>query len=160
MSAQPSSDAAAAPDPMSDRSDITQLLATYAHAVDDRDFAAVAACFLPDATASYSGRELGPGVEDIIGHIRGVENFVSTQHLFGVPKIQLDGDTATSTAHAISYLVAQSDGATTVLGRGLAYDDQLVRTTEGWRIARRVHRPLWSTVEPLDWAGSPPAPAQ
>jgi ketosteroid isomerase-like protein len=157
-------------DPVTDRSDIAQLLAAYAHAVDRRDFEGVARCFLDDATASYSGTELGPGVAAIIDHIRGVERFVSTQHLFGVPLIHIDGDSATASSHAVSYLVADAvsaasgagaaSGASTVLGRGLVYDDELVRTDDGWRIARRVHRPLWSTVQPFDWAGSPPAPAQ
>lgn len=149
-----------APDTIADRSDIAQLLAAYAHAVDRRDFDGVARCFTDDATASYSGTALGPGVQHIIGHIRGVERFVSTQHLFGVPLIHIDGDRATATSHAVSYLVAEADGERTVLGRGLVYDDELVRTPAGWRIARRVHRPLWSSVQPLDWAGSPPAPAQ
>jgi ketosteroid isomerase-like protein len=147
-------------DPVTDRSDIAQLLAAYAHAVDRRDFEGVARCFLDDATASYSGTELGPGVASIIEHIRGVERFVSTQHLFGVPLIHIDGDSATASSHAVSYLVAETSGAGTVLGRGLVYDDELVRTGDGWRIARRVHRPLWSTVQAFDWAGSPPAPAQ
>jgi hypothetical protein len=143
-------------DLVTDRSDIAQLLAAYAHAVDGRNFAAVAECFVPEASASYGGLELGPGVERIIDHIRGVERFATTQHLFGVPLIHVDGDTASATSHAISYLVDESDGDATVLGRGLTYDDELVRTPAGWRIARRVHRPLWSTVAPLDWAGSPP----
>jgi ketosteroid isomerase-like protein len=147
------------PDLVADRSDIAQLLAEYAHAVDRRDFAAVAECFVPDASASYGGVELGPGVEHIVEHIRGVERFVATQHLFGVPLVHVDGDTATASSHAASYLVANGDGTETVLGRGLTYDDELVRTANGWRIARRVHRPIWSTVEPHDWAGSPPVDA-
>jgi len=148
-------------DPNGDYNDIAQLLAAYAHAVDRQDFAGVAACFVPDASASYSGIELGPGVEHIIEHIRGVENFIVTQHLFGVPLIHLNGDTATATSHAVSYLVAPASGAETqtVLGRGLIYDDELIRRADGWRIARRVHRPLWSTVAPADWAGSPPTPS-
>jgi ketosteroid isomerase-like protein len=145
-------------DPRHDRSDIAQLLAEYAHGVDRRDFAAVAACFVPDATASYGGNELGPGVEQIIEYVRGVERFVTTQHLFGVPLIRLDGDRATATTHAASWLGERDATADRVLGRGLTYEDDLVRTPDGWRIRRRVHRPLWSTVDPLDWAGAPPRP--
>jgi hypothetical protein len=81
---------------------------------------------------------------------------LATQHLFGVPFVQIEGDDATATSHAVSYLVSSADGGGTVLGRGLTYHDELVRTSAGWRIARRVHQPLWSTVEPLDWGGSPP----
>jgi ketosteroid isomerase-like protein len=145
-------------DAATDRSEIAQLLAEYAHAVDRQDFAAVAACFLPDATANYGGHELGPGVEPILAYIRGVERFAATQHLFGVPLVRVDGDRAVATTHAASYLVEGLDDGASVLGRGLTYDDELVRTADGWRIARRVHRPIWSTVAPLDWAGSPPVP--
>ena len=123
-----------------DRSDIVQLLAEYAHAVDGQDFDAVAACFLADASASYGGRELGPGVEHIVDHIRGVANFVSTQHLFGVPLIHLDGDTATATSHAISYLVEEGDAGQTVLGRGLTYDDESPRLEVSRARRTRRHR--------------------
>lgn len=147
---------------VTDRSDIQQLLAAYAHAVDRRDFDAVAACFLPDATAQYGGIELGPGVEHIIQHIAGVARFPASQHLFGMPLIHVDGDTATAASHALSCLVVPGqgdDGSDTVMTRGLTYHDQLVRTPDGWRIARRVHRPHWGTDVPLDWAGSPPVDA-
>jgi hypothetical protein len=143
-------------DLVSDRSDIAQLLAAYAHAVDRRDFAALAECFLPDATASYGGVELGPGVQHIVGHIRGVERFTATQHLFGVPLVHVEGDRASAVSHALAYLVEPVEGGHTVLGRGLTYEDDLARTDAGWRIRRRVHRPVWSTVGPVEWAGFPP----
>jgi ketosteroid isomerase-like protein len=142
---------------VADRSDIEQLLASYAHAVDRRDFAAVAACFTPDATAQYSGMELGPGVDAIISHISGVERFPASQHIFAPPLVHVDGDAATASSHAVSHLVVPGEAGDTLLSRGLVYDDRLVRTPTGWRIARRVHRPQWSTEIPISWGGSPPA---
>jgi len=41
---------------------IVAVIARYARALDDRDFEAVAACFTPDARATYSGVELPPGL--------------------------------------------------------------------------------------------------
>ena len=59
-------------DPLYDRIAITDVIHRYAHGLDRRDWDMVAACFTADAQATYGGKVLEPGVDNIIGHVRGM----------------------------------------------------------------------------------------
>jgi uncharacterized protein (TIGR02246 family) len=122
------------------RAAITDVLARYARGLDRRDFAEVADCFTPDATAEYGGVRLEPGVDAIVAHIRGVEHLDATTHLFGLPVIEVDGDEAHSEIAATATLVV--DGR--VRMRGLRYCHCLVRRDGRWRIAELVHSVHWA----------------
>ena len=70
--------------------------------------------------------------------------FPVTQHLMANIDVQLDGDTAT-----VRTMVTNPQGAATREGPlhffyvGARYDDDFVRTGDGWKIARRVETTLW-----------------
>jgi ketosteroid isomerase-like protein len=134
-----------------DRTAIADLLARYAVGCDRRDFAAVAACFTPDARAEYSGVRLERGVSHIVAHLEQLAGFAATQHVIGTHTLDVTGDGATSTSYAVAHLVRAVDDGHELVHRGVSYDDRLVRTPHGWRIAERVHRVLWSSREPTTW---------
>src|SRR2546421_1552579 len=117
---------------MTDREVIVNLLARYAQSVDRRDFDAVAACFTHDIRAVYNDTRLGPGVDKVLEYIRAVARFPASQHVLGSIEVEVDGDRATSRAHAITYLVSPSQSGHVLLTRGISYDDQWVRTDGGW----------------------------
>jgi uncharacterized protein (TIGR02246 family) len=124
---------------------IHRLIVAYADAVDDRDFDAVAACFTPDARASYSGRELAPGVDAIVSHLRGLERFLATTHQVSnvTVAVAADGRRARARSTAVAWLVAPGEPPA-LLVRGLRYHDELRRDDDvGWRIERRVHAVRW-----------------
>jgi hypothetical protein len=133
---------------------IHRLVVAYADAVDDRAFDVVAACFTPDARASYSGRELAPGVEAIVAHVRGLERFLATTHQVSNVTIDVaaDGRHARARSTAVAWLVAPGEPPA-LLVRGLRYHDDLRRDDGvGWRITRRVHTVRWM------WEGTAQVP--
>lgn len=138
-----------------DRAAIEELLVRYARGCDERDFAAAGRCFTDDAQAEYSGVRLPPGVAHIVAHLSGLAALPATQHVIGSISVEVTGDEARVASYAVAHLVRAVDGGHEVVHRGLAYDDRLVRTPQGWRIAWRRHRVLWSTAEPTRW----PVPA-
>ncbi|HEV8296259.1 MAG TPA: nuclear transport factor 2 family protein [Acidimicrobiales bacterium] len=141
------------PGDLADTRAIERLLIDYADALDARDFPRVAACFTPGARATYSGKELEPGVDSIIELVRGLERFAATTHQVGNIRVDLDGDRATATSAAVAWLVS-ADDPPVLLARGLRYEDRLVRTESGWRIDVRVHRARWM------WRGTAELPTE
>jgi 3-phenylpropionate/cinnamic acid dioxygenase small subunit len=134
-----------------DRAEIADLINRYAHICDSRSFEALRDCFTPDARAEYSGVALEPGVEHIIAHMAPLADVIVTQHVVGSIAIELDGDGATAQSYTVVHFVRPDAGGHEVVHRGLRYDDRLVRTAAGWRIYERMHRVLWSTIDPTEW---------
>ncbi|MFI0464283.1 nuclear transport factor 2 family protein [Saccharopolyspora sp. 5N102] len=119
---------------MTAREEIVERLAELATAIDARDWAAVAAAFLPDAHG-YSR----DGVEAIVRQMRDhLDGCGPTQHLLGNHRVAVDGDTARSLTYARVHHV----GAGPMAGRFFEcmgeYDDRWVRTPGGWRLSSRT----------------------
>ncbi|MFC0527707.1 nuclear transport factor 2 family protein [Phytohabitans kaempferiae] len=134
-----------------DRAAIEQILTTYARACDRREFETVGECFTADAQAEYSGVRLARGAEHIVAHMAPLANLPVTQHVVGSVSVEVDGDTATVASYTVVHMVRTAGEGHEVVHRGLTYDDRFVRTPQGWRIADRVHRVLWSTTDPTVW---------
>jgi hypothetical protein len=135
-----------------DRAEITELLARYAIACDRRQFEAVGECFTEDGQATFAGIRLAPGQAAIVEFLRPLVDVLVTQHIVGTPSITLDGDRATVVSYTtVNFVRAVDGGGHEVVHRGLSYDDDVVRTADGWRFRERFHRALWSTVEPTVW---------
>jgi uncharacterized protein (TIGR02246 family) len=129
---------------LDDREAIRELLSRYAQALDLRDFDSLAACFAPDAKATYSGVQLAPGVESVVAHLKQIIRIPATTHLIGNVLIDLYGDTATVDSQAVVHLVLDRGPEAKVRVRGLQYHDRVVRQNGAWVIAERVHRADWS----------------
>jgi ketosteroid isomerase-like protein len=143
--------AATAPDlqELQDRQEITELCYRYGLAVDGRDWAALAACFTPDADAYFLDMPPCHGYQAIEDTCRAALTPLSaTQHLVSNVVVRLDGDRASSTC----YLQAQHVRTGTAGGEHFIiagrYADQLVRTPDGWRIRERRLDLLWTDGNP------------
>lgn len=69
--------------------------------------------------------------------------FTATQHSMTNMICQIDGDRASTVTYGNWRLVRLgAEGGDTWLGQGW-YEDQLVRTAQGWRIRRRQSRQVW-----------------
>lgn len=117
-----------------DHAEIRNLLAHYCIHLDLDDADAWAALFTPDAVYEVYGRQF-------VGH-EGLRGMASAApggfHLGGPVAIELDGDRARTTRNL--FFVARDGGEP----RHAVYEDDLVRTSDGWRIARcrcRFHTP-------------------
>jgi ketosteroid isomerase-like protein len=138
---------------MSDREQIEDVIATYAHAVDDRDIDRILSCFDPAGRIDFEG-----GVTSGVGHdgIRTAyeEAFAqpalalpaTSTHLMADTLVTIDGDTAHAETQGVAFHASATLGR--VMTRGVRYSDDFHRGADGWRITRRVHRSLWQTESP------------
>jgi ketosteroid isomerase-like protein len=122
---------------MDDRAAVIDTVTRYATALDARDFAMLEDVFTQDATCDF-----GAGaVEGRHAVRRMMEQMLGgggpSQHLLGNLVVEVEGDRA----RCVSQVRAFSAGAGAAAGRIYElfgeYRDELVRTPEGWRIARR-----------------------
>ncbi|MFJ8748769.1 nuclear transport factor 2 family protein [Streptomyces sp. NPDC102441] len=136
-----------------DKAAIIEALNMYAFALDARQWDLFDLVFTNDVEAVF-----GPagaawiGLDEFKTSFAGFHNSLDSHvHTMMGQLVDVDGDTA----HAFSYgtwiLVRESaEGGATWTGTGY-YDDELVRTDNGWRIKRRVCRLL-------SWSGNPSVP--
>ena len=126
---------------ISDRLEIQQLLVDYASAIDQRRFDDLDRLFTPDAYIDY--RAMGgidgafPEVKTWLAEV--LPGFPAYYHLIGNFDIRLAGDTATGRTMCFNPMKLNNgpDGGQ-ILFCALWYDDEFVRTPEGWRMTRRV----------------------
>jgi hypothetical protein len=107
----------------------------YAEAIRDHDM--IASCFGPDARYGASR-----GMDEILDTCRRnmetvrnmvIENF----HIVpATPGIKVNGDTAHGEVRGIAFIrVRNADGKEKILGIGVAYLNDYVRTREGWKFS-------------------------
>jgi SnoaL-like domain len=132
------------PDHIADQLAIIDVAVAYTWALDTKQVEDLRSVFLPDATATLRGVEC-VGVDAIIARIGGsILRLDRTQHLVGNHQVHVDGDTATHRCHLQSQHVLEgTEGGDNFIVGGF-YDDRLVRTAAGWRIAHRVMQQTWT----------------
>lgn len=142
----------ATPLPTQDQDEIRELLVDYAFGLDDRDFDRVAAMFTDNAqistvfdqylphAAEFSGATTG-GAALVAGVAASFQRLDATQHLLGATTMVAVADGV----HARTQFVAHHHKGEAYFHTGGTYDDLLVRTPGGWRLARRTLRISWTT---------------
>lgn len=138
---------------ISDIIEIQALLADYVYAIDAKDFDALDRVFTPDAFIDYSQAGGESGHYSVIKPYlaKAMEDFPLTQHLIGLPQIRIDGDRATATTMLFNPMLLRRGDKDDMFFVGLNYRDELTRTSDGWRIARRVEGDVWSKGLPEDF---------
>jgi 3-phenylpropionate/cinnamic acid dioxygenase small subunit len=132
---------------IADQLAIHDVLFRYAHALDDRDPRLLRTCFTEDALCEV-GAKLS-GIESIIAFAQGMlAGFDVTQHLIANPRCTIDGDRAESVCDLQAQHVTRGAPGGEHYVIGGRYDDSLVRTPDGWRIAHRRLRVTWSEGNP------------
>lgn len=132
---------------ISDRLEIQQLLIAYSTAIDSRRFDDLDQVFTSDAYIDY--RAMG-GVDGRYPEVKAwlsevLPNFPAYAHMLGNFDVRIDGDTATSRTLCFNPMVlGGAEGQ--VLFCGLWYDDEFVRTAEGWRMTKRVEEKCFDRV--------------
>lgn len=159
----------AAPDPASDaverrlraledRAEITELIARYGPAVDRGDARAVAALWTDDGEYAFDDTVLdADGILTLVD-LESHQEFLrrGCAHIVSAPTITIDGDTAVATTHSA---VLAGSGELWEPARVSANRWELVRTTAGWRVHRRMNRLLDGSAAAralLDQAASDP----
>lgn len=134
---------------MADREDIIDLVNLYGLAMDTQRWDLFDRIFTEDCDADY-----GPGSHwtDRASFKRDFggfhDLFDATQHVMTNHVVMVHGQTASSHTYGAWRLIRHAAGDPPVWDGTGYYDDQWTRTSEGWRIARRVCRVVY-------WTGNP-----
>jgi 3-phenylpropionate/cinnamic acid dioxygenase small subunit len=116
--------------------DIEVVLVRYATAIDRKDWALFRTCFTEDCDADYGAIGTWHGVEAIAGWMAEVHDACGhTLHRITNVVVARDGEGATARSY-VDVLVFGPDDLNGVHAAGF-YDDGLVETDDGWRIADR-----------------------
>ncbi len=129
---------------VADRLEIIELTHRYCWALDSKTWELLDDVFAVDATAELRSAPL-QGRDAIRDRIRNaITRLDATQHTVSNHMIDVDGDRATSRAYLHSQHVrAGVEGGELYVIAG-RYEDELVRTPEGWRIQFRRLVTVWS----------------
>lgn len=132
-----------------DRAAITDVVNRYGIAIDRRDWALLRGCFADDIEADFRGfgaREVVTGADQWVEAVRAtIDGLESSQHTITNHMIEIDGDRATCTAYirALHHLPnPRGDSLYTIGGY---YTEALVRTADGWKIAKYSLTVTWQT---------------
>ena len=103
--------------------------------------------FAADAVADLGGEYRG--LDAIKGRVADVLLALdASQHVVTTHQVRIDGDRATCRCSLrAQHVKAGLDGGSTFMFAG-TYEDDLVRTTDGWRIVRRRLAPVWTEGNP------------
>ncbi|WIB12592.1 nuclear transport factor 2 family protein [Curtobacterium sp. MCPF17_052] len=111
--------------------------------MDARDWALLSDCFTPDAVGDFANGD-ADGLDAILTQYRNFLNPLEvTQHLVSNVEPAVSGDTATAHTTFQAQHLRTTDGTGQYLLGG-NYDDELIKTTAGWKIQKRRVRGLWS----------------
>ena len=134
---------------ISDRLELQHLLISYSEAIDRREFDELDAIFTPDAYIDY--RDTG-GIDGAVPADQGVAGRRAA-HLLQPerPHAGASGDQARRRHRHRPDVLLQPDGAQRATSprpcrSACWYDDEFVRTADGWRISRRVEIKCYDKV--------------
>ena len=138
-------------DTASDKGAIIEALNLYAFALDARQWDLFDRVFTQDVEAIFGPAGAGwNGLEEFKESFAGFHATLDRHvHTMMGQLVHVDGDTANAFSFGNWLLVREAaEGGSTWLGTGY-YDDELVRTDNGWRISSRVCRLISWTGNPL-----------
>jgi hypothetical protein len=131
-----------------DAHQIQQCLLQYAVALDSRDFDLLESLFTPDARIDIPAA----GVFDARGYRAaseaGLGRLDATHHFCNQPVLRIDGDRAFARTYLVAQHVVNALAPAGTLLIGAWYNDELLRTGDGWRIRARTGNAVW-------WSGNP-----
>ena len=135
---------------ISDRMFIEDLVIEEAAAIDERDWDRWEAAYVPDAKIDWSGNGGAKGdpkaVRAWASSVLSEENFPypQYQHYCTNFRIRVNGDAATCRhLQIIPISVVSPGGGRQIAFSGIWFDDELVRTAEGWKIGARKETRAW-----------------
>ena len=120
---------------MTDHDEIVALTIRYATAIDSRQYARLSTVFTADADLDYGEVGHWTGAAEVtefmdLAH-RGAAN---TLHRMSNQVVDVDGDDATARTYVDALILGPDGSGVNAIGY---YDDELVRTGDGWRINKR-----------------------
>ena len=139
---------------LTDRMEISDTIIRYATGIDMRDWDVYRSCFCEEIEIDFkSWNKIEPKilkVDEWIDLVRkSICGFTSTQHISSNHVITIEDDHAT----CVSYMQAQhylpNDQYEDTCTLGGYYTNELIRTSQGWKIKKCKLTVTWTTGEPL-----------
>lgn len=121
-----------------DERSISAVLIAYASAIDSRDWALFRNCFTADCQADYGEFGSWQNIADLTDYMREAHARLGpTLHRISNIKLTNAQSGANATSYVDALLSPQNKQGSMHRGIG-RYDDFLIRTGDGWKIARRA----------------------
>lgn len=118
------------------RQDVSEVLVRYATGIDRKEWSLFRTCFTEDCEADYGDIGVWDGVDAITDYMTQTHpDGVRTLHRISNVAVSGDGDRVTARTY-VDVIYVGDDTGRGVNAAGY-YDDELIRTGEGWKIARR-----------------------
>jgi 3-phenylpropionate/cinnamic acid dioxygenase small subunit len=119
-----------------DRQDISEVLLRYATGIDRRDWPLFRTVFTDDCQLDYGEVGAWTGGDAVTEFMEQAHAMAGhTMHRLTNQVITVDGDKAQSRTY-VDALIMMGENNSGVKAAGF-YDDELVRTADGWRVASR-----------------------
>lgn len=129
---------------------LRHLVDTYAIGCDRRDIDLLRACFVEGGTNTVHWLDREPTTmtapADLERIPTGLARYDQTLHFVGNHRVELAGDEATGDVYCLAHHVTGKDDFV----MHIRYEDRYVRTPDGWRIATRDLRLLWTANQPVN----------
>lgn len=121
---------------------ISAILVAYGTSIDQRDWNRFRTCFSEDCEADYGSFGKWTGAVAITAYMKQAHaDLGPTLHRITNIEIRNDDGRVSARAYVDALLMPMNEGGPIHRGIGY-YDDQLVRTGAGWKIARRQFVPV------------------
>ena len=133
---------------LADERSVINLASRYCWALDAKRFDDLHNVFTPDAFAILGGTECH-GIGAIIKRISSaLTRLDASHHLVGSHMVEVNGNQATHQCYLqAQHVLRGTEGGDLWLVAG-TYEDELVRTSEGWRISQRILSRVWTDGNP------------
>jgi 3-phenylpropionate/cinnamic acid dioxygenase small subunit len=119
-----------------DRDDIAAVVLCYATGIDRRDWTLFRSIFTEDCEVDYGEIGAWKGANAVTEFMQQAHALAGhTMHRLTNQVITVDGDSAQARTY-VDALIMLADNSSGVNAAGF-YDDEFVRTEQGWQIARR-----------------------
>jgi ketosteroid isomerase-like protein len=121
---------------VSDRDEIVELTVRYATAIDNRQYSLLTTVFTDDALVDYGEIGQWTGGAEVATFMEAAHvGAAHTMHRMTNQAVDVDGDEATVRTY-VDALILFAGGGVNPVGY---YDDHVLRTGDGWRIAHRTY---------------------
>jgi hypothetical protein len=146
---------------LEDRQAVADLVDTYARGVQRREPELTIGCFTSDAILDFGFVRL-EGIDAIRAFFTGsnpetrrtiptnLEVVSAAMPLMPNVHVELDGDRARIETTGLTIHSGERGGLRLTIVRGVRYDDEAVRTPEGWKLQVRIHESKWSIEAPQE----------
>jgi uncharacterized protein (TIGR02246 family) len=133
-----------------DRDALRRLVQAYATAVDHRELAVAAGCFLPEGRLTVGDGSPLEGRDAIVAALGRLERYEVTAHVLGHSNHVVDGDRATGESWCRAHHVYAEGGVRRDWVMAIRYVDRYVRAAGGWHIEDRHLVVDWLEDRPLE----------